>query len=155
MNRRDFIGWCGLAAIASSLPMAIAACSPDSPETSSGVTSGADSSQPPAMQQGDGFQAVGTLSQLQEEGKILEKQSLPDPLLVVIPAGGQTPVAVNPTCTHQGCLVDWQADQKQFVCPCHGSQYGPEGKVTQGPASQPLATYPVKVEADQVLVKVT
>lgn len=155
MNRREFIGWCGVGAIASSLPIAIAACSPDAPEATSEAISGANSLQTPGTPQADGFQAVGTLSQLQEEGKILEKQSLPDPLLVVLPAGGQSPVAVNPTCTHQGCLVDWQADQKKFVCPCHGSQYGPEGKVTQGPASEPLATFPIKVEAEQVLVKVT
>lgn len=145
MNRREFIGWCGVGAIASSLPVALVACAPDRPQSQAG------SNGTPGL---DGFQVVGTVSELQQDGKILEKQFLAGPLLVVASSpANQTPTAVNPTCTHQGCLVEWQAGAQQFVCPCHGSSYGPEGKVVTGPAPRPLETYPVKVEGDQVLVK--
>jgi len=71
------------------------------------------------------------------------------------PADPKTLIAVNPTCTHQGCLVDWNKERKSFVCPCHGSVFGADGAVQKAPATKPLATYPVQVEGQNVLVKVS
>ena len=42
------------------------------------------------------------------------------------------------TCTHLGCVVQWNADEKSFDCPCHGSRYSKEGKVINGPAINDL-----------------
>jgi cytochrome b6-f complex iron-sulfur subunit len=42
-------------------------------------------------------------------------------------------------CTHLGCVVPWSAAANKFQCPCHGSQYSPEGAVVRGPAPLPLA----------------
>ena len=42
-------------------------------------------------------------------------------------------------CTHLGCVVPWSAAQNKFMCPCHGSQYAPDGSVVRGPAPLPLA----------------
>lgn len=42
-------------------------------------------------------------------------------------------------CTHLGCVVPWSAATNKFQCPCHGSQYSPEGAVVRGPAPLPLA----------------
>jgi cytochrome b6-f complex iron-sulfur subunit len=42
-------------------------------------------------------------------------------------------------CTHLGCVVPWSAAQNKFICPCHGSQYAPDGHVVRGPAPLPLA----------------
>ena len=42
-------------------------------------------------------------------------------------------------CTHLGCIVPWSATSNKFECPCHGSQYDPDGAVVRGPAPLPLA----------------
>ena len=60
--------------------------------------------------------------------------------------------ALNPTCTHQGCPVDFEQDQQNIFCACHGSTYKIDGSVIKGPASSPLETYDVKVDGDTILV---
>jgi thiosulfate dehydrogenase [quinone] large subunit len=57
-----------------------------------------------------------------------------DPSLVVQPKAG-TFVAFDAVCPHAGCIVQYDPQGKQFVCPCHGSQFnGRTGAVEVGPA---------------------
>ena len=46
--------------------------------------------------------------------------------------------SVSPTCTHLGCLVSFSHAEKAWECPCHGSRFGLDGAVLQGPATRPL-----------------
>jgi len=43
------------------------------------------------------------------------------------------------TCTHMGCIVRWNSLEQCWDCPCHGSQFAPDGTVLNGPAVTPLA----------------
>lgn len=37
-------------------------------------------------------------------------------------------------CPHLGCIVKWNADEKSFDCPCHGSRFSCDGTAINGPA---------------------
>lgn len=44
--------------------------------------------------------------------------------------------AISMKCTHLGCTVDKPGDS--FECPCHGSRFDENGKLTRGPATRDL-----------------
>lgn len=46
---------------------------------------------------------------------------------------------VSATCTHAGCIVHFNPFERCWDCPCHGSQFGIDGRVLAGPAVKPLA----------------
>jgi glycine/D-amino acid oxidase-like deaminating enzyme/nitrite reductase/ring-hydroxylating ferredoxin subunit len=52
-------------------------------------------------------------------------------------------VAVSPTCTHMGCHVTFNAAERSWDCPCHGSRFAPDGSVLQGPAVHRLERKPL------------
>jgi len=136
MNRREFLGWIGVGTLASSLPVAIAACTPNGGQSAA-----------------SGPLTVGTVADLEQKGQLVTGEGAGKVLVVRNPANPDQLVAVNPVCTHKGCDVEWQVGESAFVCPCHGATFGPDGAVVKGPAETPIRAYPVRVDGESIIVE--
>ena len=73
-----------------------------------------------------------------------------DPIIVVNADGEfRTFVAV---CTHEGCPLGWNPNQRLIRCPCHGSAFDTRGHVVNGPAKLPLTELETIVERGQLSI---
>ncbi|NLX60297.1 MAG: Rieske 2Fe-2S domain-containing protein [Phycisphaerae bacterium] len=55
---------------------------------------------------------------------------------------------ISAVCTHLGCLVTWDEGIQRYRCPCHGSDFLPDGTNPTGPASKPLPFFRLSRDAD-------
>jgi Rieske Fe-S protein len=69
-------------------------------------------------------------------------------VVITQPSAGQFR-AYSAVCTHQGCVVADVAGGT-INCNCHGSKFGLDGSVSNGPAVDPLPPVAVKVSGDQI-----
>jgi cytochrome b6-f complex iron-sulfur subunit len=46
--------------------------------------------------------------------------------------------ALSSVCTHLGCITRYRPDERIIACPCHGSRFGLDGEVIEGPAPRAL-----------------
>jgi thiosulfate dehydrogenase [quinone] large subunit len=61
--------------------------------------------------------------------------------------------AFSAVCTHAGCTVQYQANSKEFICPCQGGIYNARtGQVLGGPPPTPLPSIPVQVSHGELYV---
>jgi len=67
--------------------------------------------------------------------------------VILIRVGAGDLRAFSATCTHLGCIVEYQKSYKRIWCNCHNGQYNLEGEVVAGPPPRPLARYDVHVLA--------
>jgi len=62
-------------------------------------------------------------------------------------------IAYNDRCRHQGCQTrPFDADTRQFVCPCHWSQYDIHGARVLGPTTLSLDLVKIEVRGGNVRV---
>jgi len=61
-------------------------------------------------------------------------------------------IAISAGCTHLGCIVTWDEEQKIFKCPCHDGRYDADGIVISGPPPAPLKRHKTKVEDGKILL---
>jgi len=69
---------------------------------------------------------------------------------VVIRKKGGDLVAFSAVCTHLGCIVQWEKEKQDFLCPCHAGRYTADGTVISGPPPRPLPKLAVTL-ADGVI----
>jgi Rieske Fe-S protein len=70
-------------------------------------------------------------------------------VVVTQPSAGSF-VGLSSACTHAGCKVA-NVSGGTINCACHGSKFGLDGSVVNGPATRPLAAKPVRVQGDSIV----
>jgi Rieske Fe-S protein len=65
---------------------------------------------------------------------------------VFLVRNGKEFFVLSPTCSHLGCLVNWNYLKHEFDCPCHGGRYDMAGAVIEGPPPKPLTRLPYVVK---------
>lgn len=74
--------------------------------------------------------------------------------LFVHSADGATFTVLDGTCTHLGCIVQWDAADNNFRCPCHSARFTRDGVVMDGPPPKPLRNLQSKVENGVLMAQI-
>ena len=74
-----------------------------------------------------------------------------DAQVILVRASGKV-FAFALSCPHQNAAVKWVAKDHRFQCTKHDSRYQPDGTYTEGHATRNLDRFPIRREADTVIV---
>lgn len=140
LGRRAVLAGAGVAALG-----VVAACSSGGSGGSSGAGGGAGGAggagQPSSdLPEGAPGTVLGPVSEVPVGGGAV----FADQQVVVTQPAAGTFQGLSSVCPHQGCQVNAVRDGA-VICPCHGSRFGLDGAVLQGPAQSPLARRAVAV----------
>lgn len=83
------------------------------------------------------------------KGIVVRAEGAGEPILLVALEAGEFR-ALSGVCTHLACTV--RLSGNGLTCPCHGSTFALDGRVTRGPAPKALHTYPTSVSDDAVVI---
>ncbi len=84
-----------------------------------------------------------------EKGKL---RSYPQRSYIVKNEAGEIS-AIDPTCTHLGCICYWDESIRMFLCPCHGGAFDIDGKVKLGPPPRPLDRLEVRIQGKRLFIR--
>jgi cytochrome b6-f complex iron-sulfur subunit len=151
MNRRNFLYWVGIGGLATSLPIAIAACGPDATNSTDTTEPAPDTTDTATEQPAADGLMLGTISDLDSQGSLV----IEDPEKVIVvrdPSNSEAVIALTANCNHRDCTVEWAADSQEFVCPCHQSRFALDGSIVDGPATEPLRPLQAEIANDTITV---
>jgi 3-phenylpropionate/trans-cinnamate dioxygenase ferredoxin subunit len=99
------------------------------------------------------FVPVAKVSEVADPGKMLVE--VDDELIALFHVGGQF-FALDDVCTHDGGpLAEGTLDDHTIACPRHGAKFDIRtGAALTMPATKPTRSHEVKVEGDEVFVRV-
>ena len=66
-------------------------------------------------------------------------------------------IALSASCTHMGCIVQWQDADHKFHCPCHGGMFAADGATDASSSKlylRPLPQIETKIEQGEIYVRV-
>jgi len=95
----------------------------------------------------DGPIDVGAIGEFKADG-VIDSFAKSHKLFVITQAGKI--YAPSSVCTHKFCVL--KIADSELRCPCHGTRYGLDGRVTKGPAKAPLVRYGISEKQGRVIV---
>lgn len=72
--------------------------------------------------------------------------------VLIVNLGDNEFSALTSVCTHSNCDRNWTFANDVFTCTCHGSRFSTDGTVINGPALQPLRSFPTTLEGNTLKV---
>ena len=72
--------------------------------------------------------------------------------LILIHDGEKKLEALSAVCTHLGCIVGFNKDRQQIICPCHNGIFSLTGKNISGPPPTPLKQYSTNVIKKEIII---
>ncbi|WP_433679499.1 Rieske (2Fe-2S) protein [Nocardia sp. CA-119907] len=143
LNRRTIVIAGASAAAAAA---ALTACTTYGKESSPQAQAPAPAAGPPGPKAPAGQPAaIATTSEVPVGGGVIKGD-----VVVTQPSAGSF-VGLDSTCTHAGCKVA-TVSGGTINCACHGSKFGLDGSVVNGPATRPLASKSVRVEGASIVL---
>ncbi len=73
------------------------------------------------------------------------------PILVFRQKNGDVK-ALEATCTHLDCNVQFKSETEQIWCACHNGYYDTQGRNISGPPPRPLGQFPIVLKDDKIIV---
>jgi len=94
---------------------------------------------------------VDVVSNVNDGWSRLEKVKLGAAWLVRSPEGRVR--AFSTVCPHLGCGIDWDEKKAEFLCPCHQSGFGTDGRCQYGPSPRGLDELEVVASDTEIRVR--
>ncbi len=60
---------------------------------------------------------------------------------------------LSAVCPHLGCSVPWIDSKAQFICPCHGGVFAPDGSRVAGPPPRAMDSLESKIQDGRLMVR--
>lgn len=73
--------------------------------------------------------------------------------IYILPAKDGAPRVLSPICPHLGCSIPWNEAKKEFICPCHGAVFAPDGGWVSGPSPRSMDDLECRVENGNLQVR--
>ena len=143
MNRRNFIkNGCAACLSVSALSLAVSSCATLTNTTGKIVSDGLAISI-------EDFKIPGKRDGAYRSFLVVRNEALKYPICIYRFNENEY-TALWMKCAHQG--AELQASGDYLQCPAHGSEFNNKGKVTNGPASSNLRTFPVTVNDNEIFI---
>ena len=85
---------------------------------------------------------------------IVQKNDLALTHKILVLRSNEGIIAFSRRCTDLGCLVSWNKEREQFVCPCHQGTFDKTGLNIAGPPPRPLDRFNIIKRGEQLYVNI-
>ncbi len=81
------------------------------------------------------------------------QQNVSEKVVYVTKSPDGSVTVLSAVCPHLGCEVSWHNEKNEFLCPCHGSVFSPDGARIAGPAPRAMDSLPERVLNGRLMVR--